>query len=60
MLYHATMRLDLTDDETAALGQLLRTTIENGRYPLSRGWHHEGRSWRSSNRRNLGLNYRHR
>jgi hypothetical protein len=29
------MTLDLTDDETAYLAQLLRSTIENSRYPLS-------------------------
>ena len=29
------MTLDLTDDETVALAQLLRSTIEDSRYPLS-------------------------
>lgn len=29
------MTLDLTDDETAALGELLRSTIDGARYPLS-------------------------
>jgi hypothetical protein len=29
------MNLDLTDDETAALAQLLRRTIDDDRYPLS-------------------------
>jgi len=29
------MRLDLTDEETAALVRLLRDTIDNDRYPLS-------------------------
>jgi hypothetical protein len=29
------MNLDLTDDETAALAQLLRGTIDEYRYPLS-------------------------
>jgi hypothetical protein len=29
------MTLDLTDDETAALAQLLRRTIDEDRYPLS-------------------------
>ncbi len=33
--YHAIMTLDLTDDEMAALTQLLRSTIEDSRYPLS-------------------------
>jgi hypothetical protein len=29
------MNLDLTDDESAALAQLLRRTIDEHRYPLS-------------------------
>jgi hypothetical protein len=29
--YHAIMTLDLTDEETAALGQLLRRTIDEYR-----------------------------
>jgi hypothetical protein len=33
--YYAIMTLDLTDDETAALAQLLRRTIDEDRYPLS-------------------------
>jgi hypothetical protein len=33
--YHAIMTLDLTDDEAAALAQLLRRTIDENRYPLS-------------------------
>ena len=33
--YHAIMTLDLSDDEAAALAQLLRRTIDENRYPLS-------------------------
>ena len=29
------MELDLTDDETAALARLLKSTIDADRYPLS-------------------------
>jgi hypothetical protein len=39
------MTLDLTDDETAALLRLLRSMIDEDRYPLSPRWRRLGRSW---------------
>jgi hypothetical protein len=44
------MHLDLTDDETVALLNLLTETIENDRYPLSPRIRGLRASWRSSGR----------
>jgi hypothetical protein len=34
-LYYPSMMLDLSDDEAAALARLLRSTLDENRYPLS-------------------------
>lgn len=35
LAYICRMQLDLSDDEQAALARLLRSTIENDRYPMA-------------------------
>jgi hypothetical protein len=54
------MTLDLTDDETAALTQLLRRTIDEDRYPLSPRLAPLRAILDSSIRRSRGLSFHHR